>query len=418
MDRLFTPLQQVLVTWVLVLAAGWSTLKVINYFSELISIVVTAALLAFVLNYPVKVLCAQLPTLPGGAANGRTVRLSRSIAASFVYLLVLAMVGVLAVTLVPPVLNQLQQLIVNLPELIASGQQQLNDFQSWSRAHHLRFAAPLVQEQLLAQVQQRAEAIATNGIGFLLGTFNWVIDGILVLVISFYLLLDGERLWGSVTRFFSPPIRDYLTQSFRSNLQRFFSGQLLLGLFMAVTLSLAFWWLQIPFFLVLSLFIGLMEVIPFIGATLGIITVGVLVAFMNWWLAVQGVAVAIALQQIKDNVLAPRILGNLTGLSPAIVLAALLLGGKVGGLLGVILAIPLAGMVRTVVELLLDPTLPPQVGDFFVNPFAPVEPEVTLECVIDVPATGRDQADNNVGTGRRDPDGVAAERGVAQKTSL
>lgn len=368
MDRLFTPLQQVLLTWVLIFVTGWLTINALSYFSELISILVTAALIAFLLNYPVTQLRAVMP---------------RGLAAGTVYLLAGGLVGLIGVTIAPPVFNQAQQLLVNLPELFSSGQQQLSDLQNWSKAHHLRFAVPLVQQQLLGQLQQQAESIATNGVGLLLGTFNWALDVILILVISFYMLVDGERLWNGATGFFSPAIRDFLTESLRKNLQRFFSGQMLLGLFMAVTLSLAFWWLQVPFFLVFAIFIGLMEVIPFVGATLGIVTVGVVVAFIDWWLALQVVGTAIALQQVKDNALAPRILGNLTGLSPAIVLAALLLGGRVGGLLGVILAIPLTGMVKTVVELLLDPTLPPQTGTFFVNPMAIEEATPVLQCVID-----------------------------------
>lgn len=381
MDRLFTPLQQLLITWVLILISGWLTLNALSYFSELISIIVTAGLIAFVLNYPV----ARLhPVLPRGLAAG------------LVYLLAGTAVGLLGVTIAPPVLNQAQQLITNLPELINSGQQQLVDLQAWGRAHQIRFSVPL-QQQLLTQLQERSEAIATRGIGLLLGTFNWVVDLILILVISFYMLLDGARLWKGVTSGFSPPIRDFLTESFRRNLQRFFSGQLLLGLFMAVTLSLVFWWLHVPFFLVFAIFIGAMEVIPFIGATLGIITVGVVVAFIDWWLAVEVVGAAIAIQQIKDNLLAPRVLGNLTGLSPAIVLAALLMGGRVGGLLGVILAIPLAGMVKTIVEVLLDPTLPPQTGSFFVNPLDAEQPETSLQCIIDPDACEPETGEPNTG---------------------
>jgi predicted PurR-regulated permease PerM len=201
------------------------------------------------------------------------------------------------------------------------------------------------------------------------------------------MLIDGERLWNGVVGFFAPPIRDFLTESFRRQLQRFFSGQLLLGLFMAVTLSLIFWGLTVPFFLVFALFIGLMEVIPFVGATLGISIVALVVAFIDWWLAIKVVGSAIALQQVKDNVLAPRILGNLTGLSPAIVLASLLMGGRVGGLLGVILAIPLAGMIKTVVDVLVDPTLPPQTGSFFFNPFEVVGSEPPLQCEVKPDAT-------------------------------
>jgi predicted PurR-regulated permease PerM len=367
MDRLFTPLQRLLITWALILTTGWMTLNALRYLSELISILVTAGLIAFLLNY----LVARLHTF-----------MPRGLAAGLVYLFAGALVGLVGVTIAPPVLTQAQQLITDLPSLIASGQQQLVELQTWSQ-NQIRFAIPLLQEQILTELQGQAETIASSGVGLLLGTFNWVLDLILILVISFYMLLDGERLWDGVTSFFAPPIQDYLTDSFRRNLQRFFSGQLLLGLFMAVTLSLAFWWLRVPFFLVFATFIGLMEVIPFIGATLGIVIVGLVVAFINWWLAVQVVGVAIALQQIKDNLLAPRILGNLTGLSPTIVLPALFLGGKVGGLLGIILAIPLAGMVKTIAELLLDPTLPPQTGTFFVNPLDPDEPDTKLECIID-----------------------------------
>jgi predicted PurR-regulated permease PerM len=366
MDRLFTPLQRLLITWALILITGWMTLNALRYFSELISILVTAGLIAFLLNY----LVARLHTF-----------MPRGLAAGLVYLFAGAVVGLIGVTIAPPVLTQAQQLIADSPELITSGQQQLEELQNWSQ-QQMQFAIPL-QEQLLTELQGQAETIASSGLGLLLGTFNWVIDLILILVISFYMLLDGERLWNGVTSFFAPPIQDYLTDSFRRNLQRFFSGQLLLGLFMAVTLSLAFWWLRVPFFLVFATFIGLMEVIPFIGATLGIVVVGLVVAFIDWWLAVQVVGAAIALQQVKDNLIAPRILGNLTGLSPTIVLPALLVGGKVGGLLGVILAIPLAGMIKTIAELLLDPTLPPQTGAFFVNPLDPDEPDTKLECILD-----------------------------------
>jgi predicted PurR-regulated permease PerM len=379
MNRLFTPLQQLLITWVLILVTGWLSLSALRYFSELISILVTAGLIAFVLNYPVARLHTVLP---------------RGVAAGLVYLLAGVAVGLVGVTIAPPVFYQTQQLLTNLPDLISSGQQQLMDFQDWSKAHHISFDVPL-QEQILTQLQERSETIATRGVGLLLGTFNWVLDLILILVISFYMLLDGERLWSGVTSFFSPPIRDFLTESFRKNLQRFFSGQLLLGLFMAVGLSLVFWWLRVPFFLVFAIFIGLMEVIPFVGATLGIVVVGVVVAFIDWWLAVQVVGASIALQQVKDNLLAPRILGNLTGLSPAIVLAALLMGGRVGGLLGVILAIPLAGMAKTIVELLLDPTLPPQTGSFFINPMHVEEPEEPLVCPID-PETELEQSENSL----------------------
>lgn len=355
MKSIFSPVQQLLITWLLVLVTGWVTLNALSYVGELISILLTAALVAFLLNYAVAVVQPFLP---------------RSLAAVLVYLGTAIAVVFIALTLVPPVFNQGRQLVTNLPSLLEQGQQQLASFQDWSVAHNLPFDVRILASQLLARVQAQAEAIASTGVGLVVGTFNWFLDFILILVISFYMLIDGERVWRGLTSLLSPTIRDELTQSLERNLQRFVTGQLLLGLFMAVTLTPTFWALNVPFFLLFAVFIGLMEVIPFIGATLGIATVVIVVAFIDWWLALEVLGIAIAIQQVKDNLIAPRIMGNLTGLSPVIIFISLLLGARVGGLLGVILAIPLTGVVKSLVEIVLDPTLPPQTGTFFHNPLS------------------------------------------------
>ncbi|MCU0517025.1 MAG: AI-2E family transporter [Oscillatoria sp. Prado101] len=355
MDKIFSPVQQLLVTWLLAFLAGWAALSALNYIGELLSILITAGLIAFLLNYPV----ARLQrVLPRGAAAG------------LVYLAAGLVVALIALTVVPPVFNQARQLATNFPSLVQSARQQLANFQTWSAEHNLPFDVRILAQQLLVRVQTQAEAIAATGVGLVVGTVNWFVDLILILVISFYMLLDGQRVWRSLTGIVSPTIRDGLTESLQRNLQRFVTGQLLLGLFMAIALTVAFWWLRVPFFLLFAVFIGVMEVIPFVGATLGIGAVSIIVAFINWWLALQVLAVAISLQQVKDNLIAPRIMGNLTGLSPVIIFASLLLGAKVGGLLGVILAIPLTGVVKSIVEIILDPNLPPQTGSFFYNPLA------------------------------------------------
>ncbi len=113
---------------------------------------------------------------------------------------------------------------------------------------NLPFDVRTLASQLLTQVQTQVEAIATRGLGLVVGTFNWFLDLILIVVISFYMLIDGERVWQSMTSIFTLKIRDGLTESLQRNLQRFVSGQLLLGLFMAITLTVAFWVLRVPFF--------------------------------------------------------------------------------------------------------------------------------------------------------------------------
>ncbi|WP_013322709.1 AI-2E family transporter [Gloeothece verrucosa] len=361
MNSILSPLQKFLITWLLILITSWLTVKTLSYVGELISILLTAALMAFLLNYAVMALKLILP---------------RPIAAVFVYLGAALIFIIVGVTLLPPVVIQGRQLLIGLPELIAQGQQQLNTFQAWSVDHNLPFDLQLITSDLFNRIQTQARIIASTGLGLVLGTFNWFLDVILILVISFYMLIDGERLWDGLTSFFSPKIQDQLTISLEKNLQRFVTGQLILGLFMSVSLTVAFRLLNTPYFLLFAVFIGLMELLPFIGATLGIGIVVIILAFINWWLAVKVLIVSVIIQQIKDNLISPRIMGNLTGLSPVIIFMALLLGAKIGGFLGVILAIPLTGVVKGLAEIVGDPDSPPQTGSFFNNPFRKNHPQL------------------------------------------
>jgi len=353
MNTLFSPLQKFLITWLLILITGLLTVQILGYIGELISIFLTSALIAFLLNYAVTALKPFLP---------------RSIAAIAVYLVAAIIFTLLILILFPPIFNQGKQLFIRLPELLTQGEQQLTSFQAWSMERNLPFDVQFLTTELLTRLQAQIQGIASTGFGIVLGTFNWFFDLILILVISFYMLLDGEKLWKLVTSCFTPQIREELSNSLQNNLHKFVTGQLFLGLFMATSLTVAFQLLQVPFFLLFAVFIGLMEIIPFIGATLGIGTVVIVVAFINWFLALQVLVISVIIQQIKDNAIAPKIMGNLTGLPPVIIFFALLLGAKVGGLLGVILAIPLTGVVKSLTEIIADPNLPPQTGSFFYNP--------------------------------------------------
>jgi predicted PurR-regulated permease PerM len=115
MNRLFTPLQQLLVTWILILMTGWLTLNALRYFSELISVLVTAGLIAFLLSYPVRLLQELMP---------------RGLATGVIYLMVGGLVALVRITIAPPVFNQAQQLLTDLPELIESGQEQVTELQA------------------------------------------------------------------------------------------------------------------------------------------------------------------------------------------------------------------------------------------------------------------------------------------------
>jgi predicted PurR-regulated permease PerM len=102
----------------------------------------------------------------------------------------------------------------------------------------------------------------------------------------------------------------------------------------------------VPFGLLFGLTIGTMALIPF-GGTVGIISVTLLVALQNIWLGLKVLAAAAIVQQVLENLVAPRVLGSVTGLNPVWVFISVLIGAKTAGLLGVVIAVPTAVVIKT-----------------------------------------------------------------------
>jgi len=91
--------------------------------------------------------------------------------------------------------------------------------------------------------------------------------------------------------------------------------------------------------------------IPGIGATLGISTICLLVLSQSFSLALKVLAACIVLQQIHNNLIAPRIMQNSLNLNPVVVFFALLVGARVAGLLGIFIVIPIAELLLLYLKL-------------------------------------------------------------------
>jgi predicted PurR-regulated permease PerM len=114
---------------------------------------------------------------------------------------------------------------------------------------------------------------------------------------------------------------------------------------LAIIQSTALFILKVPLALLFGFMIGIGSIIPFGGLTM-IIVVSLLVALQNFWLGVKVLAVAIVITQISENVIAPRIVGDLIGLNPVWMLISLFIGVKLGGVVGLIVSVPIASFIK------------------------------------------------------------------------
>jgi predicted PurR-regulated permease PerM len=311
---------------------GWAISAIFSYFHSLIVILVGASVLAFLLNYPITWLELQ------GA--------KREPVAILVFLLALSILLALGLTLFPLALTQAQQLVARLPELIDSGRSQLMILNE--KAEYL--GLPLNLDALLVQINDRVkgqlQAIAGQVLNLAVVTVTSLLDFLLTMVLTFYLLQHGNELWKSIIEWLPKKFRDAFSETVRLSFQNFFITQLILSTCMATALIPSFLWLKVPFGLLFGLTIGLMALVPF-GGSVGIALTTSLVALQDFSMGVRVLIAAVIVQQILENLIAPRILGSFTGLNPVWILISVLGGARVGGLLGVIVAVPTAVVIKT-----------------------------------------------------------------------
>ncbi len=316
---------------------GWALSVIFHYFHSLIVILVAASVLAFLLNYPV------------GWMERHGAR--REQVAILVFLLALSILLALGVTLVPLALTQAQQLVARLPELIDSGRSQLMILNEKAES----MGIPINLDALLVQINDRVkgqlQAIAGQVLNLAVVTFTSLLDFLLTMVLTFYLLQHGDELWQSLVSWLPSKFREAFSQTVRLSFQNFFITQLILSTCMASALIPTFLWLKVPFGLLFGLSIGIMALVPY-GGSVGIALTTLLVALQDVWMGARVLIAAVIVQQILENLIGPRILGSFTGLNPVWALISVLTGARIGGLLGVILAVPTAVVIKTALSAL------------------------------------------------------------------
>ncbi|MBW4645772.1 MAG: AI-2E family transporter [Goleter apudmare HA4340-LM2] len=315
---------------------GWLLLQVIQYFQPLVSIFVTAVILAFVLNYPIQFFQQR--------------GVQRYLAIGGVLLLAVVILVALGIILVPLIIQQLNELANILPSWIESGTQQLQAFQDWAlKQQHLPINLSGLVNQILDRLSSQIQSFTGKILSFAVDTIGIVVNVLLAVVLTVYMVLNGERLWDGIFQWFPSNIGPKVRQLLREDFHNYFIGQATLGAVLGIAITLGFFVLQVPLALLFGIGIGLFSLFPF-GTGIGIAIVSFLVALQNFWLGVEVAGVAVALDQVNANFVAPRILGNLTGLNPVWVVISLLIGAKLGGVLGLLIAIPFASFIKDIAD--------------------------------------------------------------------
>jgi predicted PurR-regulated permease PerM len=254
---------------------------------------------------------------------------------------------------VPLAVDQLRDLQRSLPTLLDNAQNSLAE-----TADQIGLEDVGVLVANFAGVNEVTQMIARSAVPFVVGLGHFLLELLVFLIATFFLLRDAPRLLQWFRRVLPASQRNELIPLFaqvNTLLGRYVRGQLFLIGVMWTATFIGLSILQVPFALLLGLTTGVLEVIPIVGP----ITAGAIACLVAlghpapwglsqiWYVAIVA-AMYTVLRHSEDYFVIPLVIGRIVRLHPAIVIFALLTGGALYGLLGVLIAVPVAATLRLV----------------------------------------------------------------------
>ena len=333
LDRDWQKALVILLSLLAAVALIWVIWQVVSPILHTLVLFALAGVLAFALSGPVDMLTLRIG--------------NRLLSIVAVYLLVGTLVVGGIILLAGPFVRQASDLASALPQYASDLQARAPELQSTLWSYGIQTDLDEVKAQVATVVEQGGTDVLKNLVGTLAEVGGMILDVVLALVISLYLLVDGPRF---AARSLALIPRQHRAKALfvQDNVSRvlggYLRGQLTLAVIIGIVAGVGTALLGLPYAVVLGVLAGLFELVPMFGPILSVIPAVVVAVFMPFPTVVWVLLFFLAIQQIENNVLAPRISGHAVGLHPLGAMFALLAGFQLAGLLGGLFAVPLAGV--------------------------------------------------------------------------
>lgn len=272
-------------------------------------------------------------------------KVPRTISVAGVILAVIGLIYLVIRLIVPPFASEMTNILSNRTEYV-------NKITSYFQ--HL---SPVLRDNITVSLNNFLGSFGSLNLdGFMSGArgiFNSIMELIVILVLSFYLLQNNKGVQGAIVSYIPKQHQSRILALYRKiseKMSQWMRGQIFLGLIIFLVNLVGLSILKVNYALSLAVIAGLLEVLPIIGpivagglAVLIALTQSPLLALivLAWYLLVQ---------QLENHILVPQIMKKSLGLNPVVIILSILIGGKLLGVIGILVAVPVAAVVGVLME--------------------------------------------------------------------
>lgn len=319
----------------------------ITIIQTLLTPIVIAGLLFFLLRSPVRMLTAR--------------KVPKVLAILAVYLVLIGIVTLLMVTIGPKIQAQFGQLTASLPGFIQSAVTGSYELIQSERFASLLSSSNINIDELAARASEVGMSVLNFTSSYLSRFLGVVVNFVLVLVmvpfILFYFLKDGDRIHEGFIRLVPLNRREQLRrllEDLDKTIGLFIRGQFTVALCVGILLWIGYSIIGLKFAIILALISMVTNVIPYLGAILAAVPAVLVGLAQSPALAVKVLIVTVIAQQLEGNLLSPLIVGKGLNIHPLTIILLLLAAGSFMGPLGLLFAVPVYAVLKIILTHLLE----------------------------------------------------------------
>ena len=271
--------------------------------------------------------------------------IGRALSSAFVLVSFILLAGILLALVSSSFIPTLTQFVADFPRISA-------ELEHMPAIEDSPFMADEM-NSLWAELQSVSVMALKSSLSILVTLFGKVIDMVIILFVTFYLLKDGDMIQKWLASRF--PKRDYsrinaLFNRILRALRTYIVSQLAICCIMGTLVFLYFTFRGLPYGSVFAVVSGVAEFIPVLGPTVASIFGTMLTATTSVWFALQTACFYLLITQLNHNVIYPTLIGRTLNLHPVAIILGIILGGEVLGPAGMFLAVPFIVICKLVIE--------------------------------------------------------------------
>lgn len=325
--------------------------KAVADFFSILRPLFIGVVMAFIVNMPMRFLEKKvfIKWKDGSAKRGVSLVLS--------YLFVAAVIAAMLLLIVPRMVESIRSILINFDGYMHSLQGWADE--TWTRLNLRDDIADKITSGFGAAFGELDDIIASAASAAVRGAMSAItlVGSILIaFIMSLYALFNKEKFLMQARRLVNALLEENAAKRVleictRANaaLNSYFLGLIIDCFFLGIMCFIAMSIFRFPYPVLISATIGFTQIVPIVGPWLGAIVGALLILLVNPPMALWFVVMLLVVQQIDNNLIYPRVVGNAVGLSGIWVLIAILLGGGLWGLGGIVIAVPTMAVCYTIV---------------------------------------------------------------------